>query len=1320
MTGQGFGAPTRLLAAFGLVALATFGIPAGTAHAAGPCGPPAVNPVACENTLPGTPQPNWDIGGSGDPSIQGFATDISVNQGTTANFKINTTASSYTITIFRMGYYQGNGARQVATVTPSAPLPQVQPACRTDAPTGLIDCGNWAVSASWAVPSTAVSGIYFALLHRLDTNAFSHVFFVVRSDASHSDLIYETSDTTWQAYNQWGGNSLYQGTAPSSDGRAYKVSYNRPFNTRTCCVSDFVFASEYPMVRFLEANGYDVSYMSGVDGDRHGDLIKNHKVFLSVGHDEYWSGNQRQNVEAARAAGVDLAFFSGNESFWKVRWENSIDGSATPFRTLVTYKETKLEAQIDPQDPPTWTGTWRDPTWSPPADGGRPENAMTGTIFMVNSGSAAITVPSTYSKLRFWRNTSVATLGTNQTATLSTNTLGYEWDVDADNGFRPAGLLDMSSTTVNVPELLQDYGNTYSPGTATHHLTLYRYPGGGLVFGAGTVQWSWGLDPNHDNGPDTGATTPDVRMQQATVNLLADMGAQPATLIAGLVPASASTDTTPATSAITSPAAGASIAPGTHVTIGGTAADSDGVVAGVEVSVDAGATWHPASGLTSWTYAWTPARAGQVTILSRAVDDSGNLESPKPGVTVTVTGSTQPAFLSASTVTNGTSVSRPSGVAQGDLLLGEIEIDADPVTVTGPSGWTRLLDTTVARGTSSAFHEQLWYKVAGATEPGVYSWSVPANIWVDAAVSDYINVSRTAPIDVSSGRDAGITSAPVTDSVVTTAPGDLVVALFSNYNFGSWTAGSGMTQRYSFDSNTSQDALQAAAGATGTKTASSSVSGPTSAHIVALRAQQTDTIPPTVSITAPGSGATVSGTAVTVSANATDDVGVSWVQFLLDGAGLGQRVTVPPYQVTWDTTQVANGAHTLTAQAADPAGNIGTSAPVTVTVSNAAPPVITNVAATGVTTTGATIGWTTDVASSSQVDYGPTTTYGSSTSLDATQVTTHSQAVTGLQPATLYHYRVKSAASGGTLAVSGDFTFTTATPPPPAISNVAAGSITGSGATITWTTSTASDTTVQYGTTTTYGSSASTPGLVTSHTQALSGLAASTQYHYRVLSKDAYGQVSTSGDFTFTTASTPPSPPAFRSAATVTNGTTVAKPSGLAAGDLLLAAIEIDADPVTVTPPAGWTLLLDTPAAQGTAQAFHTQVWYRLASASEPASYTWTVAGSPYVDIGLLDYANVNQASPVDVSAGRDAGSTSTPTTSAVTTTAGNEMVVGLFVNYNLGSWTAGSAMTKRYDFDSNEAQDAVQAAAGSTGTKTATNTTAAPTTAQIVVLRGQ
>ena len=112
-------------------------------------------------------------------------------------------------------------------------------------------------------------------------------------------------------------------------GRASKVSYNRPFITTTSPVGgawDFIFGAEYPAIRWLEQNGYDVNYISGVDTARDGAQLLNTKVFLSVGHDEYWSGEQRENVEAARDAGVNLAFWSGNEVYWKIRWETSIDG----------------------------------------------------------------------------------------------------------------------------------------------------------------------------------------------------------------------------------------------------------------------------------------------------------------------------------------------------------------------------------------------------------------------------------------------------------------------------------------------------------------------------------------------------------------------------------------------------------------------------------------------------------------------------------------------------------------------------------------------------------------------------------------------------------------------------------------------------------------------------------------------------------------------------------------------------------------------------------------------------------------------------------
>ncbi len=611
------------------------------------------NPIVVENCLTGNPASEWDVDGVGDPSIQGFATNISVNRGSPISFKVDTNASAYRFDIYRLGYYGGMGARKIATVLPSASLPQNQPNCLNDGSTGLIDCGNWAVSGSWTVPANATSGVYIARLVRSDNGGASHIAFIVRNDSSTSDLFFQTSDTTWQAYNEYGGNSVYVG---SPAGRAYKVSYNRPFTTREVANGqDWLFNAEYPTIRWLEANGYDVSYTTGIDSDRNGTLIQNHRVFLSVGHDEYWSAGQRTNVEAARDAGVHLAFFSGNEVFWKTRWENSIDGSGTSHRTLVTYKETHANSKIDPTA--AWTGTWRDPRFSPPADGNRPENALTGTLFMVNDGATTeIEVPEADGKMRFWRNTSIATLGTGTVATLANDTLGYEWDIDADNAVRPAGLIRLSTTTRTNNAVLLDHGSNFGAGTVTHALTLYKAPSGALVFGAGTVQWVWGLDAVHDR-----AGTPiDVRMRQATVNLLADMNVQPSTLQAGLVAATASTDTVAPNAVITSPAAGASLPLNSAVVISGTATDSGGGrVGGIEVSVDGGTTWRRANGRASWSYNWTtPATAGSRTIRVRAADDSANLQTPGAGVTVNVgTPDVTNPVISITSPTTGTTFS---------------------------------------------------------------------------------------------------------------------------------------------------------------------------------------------------------------------------------------------------------------------------------------------------------------------------------------------------------------------------------------------------------------------------------------------------------------------------------------------------------------------------------------------------------------------------------------------------------------------------------------------------------------------------------------
>lgn len=293
------------------------------------------------------------------------------------------------------------------------------------------------------------------------------------------------------------------------------------------------------------------------------------------------------------------------------------------------------------------------------------------------------------------------------------------------------------------------------------------------------------------------------------------------------------------------------------------------------------------------------------------------------------------------------------------------------------------------------------------------------------------------------------------------------------------------------------------------------------------------------------SSITTSGATITWTTNEASDSQVDYGTTATYGSSTTlntSRVTSHSQALTGLTASTVYHYHV---KSRDAAGNLGTSGDYTFTTSapsDTVPPVLSAVAASSITTTGATITWTTNEASDSQVEYGTTTSYGSSTTLNASRVTSHSQALTGLTSSTIYHYRVKSRDAAGNLATSADSTFTTAAlqdVTPPVISGVFSSSVTSTGATISWTTNENSDSQVDYGTTLTYGS---TPGLnptmAVSHTQALSGLSASTTYHYRVKSRDAAGNQSISGDFTFTTSAPPDTAPPVISGVAAANVTT--------------------------------------------------------------------------------------------------------------------------------------------------------------------------------------
>ncbi|MGB7621818.1 MAG: fibronectin type III domain-containing protein [Terriglobia bacterium] len=281
-----------------------------------------------------------------------------------------------------------------------------------------------------------------------------------------------------------------------------------------------------------------------------------------------------------------------------------------------------------------------------------------------------------------------------------------------------------------------------------------------------------------------------------------------------------------------------------------------------------------------------------------------------------------------------------------------------------------------------------------------------------------------------------------------------------------------------------------------------------------------DTTPPTISATT-ASSITQTGATITWTTNEASDTQVDYGTT----TSYGSSTTLSSSLVTAHSAAVSGlAASTLyhyRVKSRDAAGNLATSGDFTfTTAADTTAPTISSVSASSITQSGATISWTTNEASDTQVEYGTTTAYGSSTTLNSSLVTAHSAPVPGLTASTLYHYRVKSRDAAGNLATSSDFTFTTsADTTAPVISGTAASPVTQSGATISWTTNEASDTQVEYGTTAGYGSSTMlNTSLVTSHSAVLSGLTASSLYHYRVKSRDAAGNLATSGDFTFTTA----------------------------------------------------------------------------------------------------------------------------------------------------------------------------------------------------------
>jgi DNA-binding beta-propeller fold protein YncE len=414
----------------------------------------APNPIPAENQKPG--DPSWRAGRVASAGqIELYTSTDSAVVGDTIQVKVSSDhEGEVSAEVFRMGYYGGAGARKVWAGGPFKAQPQA--ACPRDPSTSLVEC-SWSDTFSFQVGQDWVSGVYLVKVKRADGyKRFAP--FVVR-DTRAAELLFQPAFMTYQAYNTWGGESLYSddsGTMPNR--RAYAVSFNRPYKDDEGAGQ--LLRWEYPFLRFLEQEGYDVTYSTNLDFLRHDNLLEGIGAFVHGGHDEYWSTEQRVQVDAALASGkMSLAYFGGNGAYWRVRMLT--DSQGQPLRTLVCFKN---EPYRDPV--PFSTVRFRDePTPTP-------ENALFGTMY---DGWQLIAFPITVKDERHWLFEGTGLKNGMQLHGL----LGYEVDRIYNNGHTPPGLsVSMESplvTAEGVPTISQVVDRTL--------------PSGRIVFSAGTIYW---------------------------------------------------------------------------------------------------------------------------------------------------------------------------------------------------------------------------------------------------------------------------------------------------------------------------------------------------------------------------------------------------------------------------------------------------------------------------------------------------------------------------------------------------------------------------------------------------------------------------------------------------------------------------------------------------------------------------------------------------------------------------------------------------------------------------------------------------------------
>ena len=449
-----------------------------------PAAAPGPNPVQAENALPGSS--GWHAAPAPEHAIEGYASEISVAPGVTLHLHVSTApAARYRVEIYRLGWYGGSGGRLQACL-PSCngdEAGEPQPLANPDAD-GYLDVG-WPVTDSIRVPATWVSGYYLAVL-RLATGRAGWIPFVVRPPAAqHSAILVQAAVNTWQAYNRWGGMSLYKDAAGAScKGVCTRVSFNRPYDPSTQTLLSF----ELPLVHFLEQSGYDVSYVTDADTDRDPGELLRHRLVVVAGHDEYWTKAMRDGFDHARELGTNLAFMGANTAFWQMRY-------ADEQRTIVEYRLPRLDPEPDPA---LKTVRFRDLV--PP----RPECELEGVQYVRSNvesigGEHDFAVAATGLADPWFIGT-----GFGASAVLP-GIVGYEWDA-IEPGCRTPPLTP-----------LFHFAGPPAPADAVR----FTAPSGARVFSAGSLGFARGLDEYqwHADSPPSG----DPRLEAFVRNAYADL-----------------------------------------------------------------------------------------------------------------------------------------------------------------------------------------------------------------------------------------------------------------------------------------------------------------------------------------------------------------------------------------------------------------------------------------------------------------------------------------------------------------------------------------------------------------------------------------------------------------------------------------------------------------------------------------------------------------------------------------------------------------------------------------------------------------------------